>query len=157
MVVVMVSCSPSVERSDAPDAQPANSDVAAETIDKLIDQLGAVAGEFTDDVPPRFSHKELFLEIAAFGEDAVRPLVECFADDRSTPTTYRGEYLRLGHLCMTAFRYVAYHEAVDEYGDIDGAWIGSVGLTASVAELRQAGAAWRAVIDAGQYVVYPNL
>jgi hypothetical protein len=156
MLLVAASCSSIEESGDASGAHRLDPDLDARRIEQLIEQLGAVAGEFTDDIPPRFSHEELFLEIATFGEDAVQPLAHCFDDERVSRTMHRGTRLRLGHLCMAAFRYVAYHEAVDEQGDIDGSWIGYAGLSATAEELRQAAAAWRAVIDAGQYVGYPN-
>jgi hypothetical protein len=80
--------------------------------------------------------------------------VACFDAKGLTRTDYGDARLRFGHLCMAAFSYVAYHEAVDGRGDIDGAWGGYVGLGATIEELRQAAAAWREVIKAGLYAVY---
>jgi hypothetical protein len=105
---------------------------------------GVVVGDFIGD-------KSVLFALIQRKDSVLVPLAECL--DRTDPvaTTWRGQELLLGHMCLVVLNSIVYYEHTDELGDLSGNWDGYVGVHSSIEEMRAAKAAWKKVIEEGRY------
>ena len=129
----------------------------------LVTQLWSAEGEFTEEIPVLGGFRgerapfEALLARADRGlssaDSVVRRLVDCLDRTGSASATWHGQRLSQGMLCYAVLRSIAYYEATEESGGLNGKWDGYVLIDATPAELIVAQQAWRRVVDDGSYVL----
>ncbi|MDR1462463.1 MAG: hypothetical protein LBI68_04910, partial [Azoarcus sp.] len=124
----------------------------------IEDSLAAIEGEFVQRPEGVFySHNSALADAVKSGEHEKLPeqtllaLANCMKNERAAKSTYRGNPVPLSLVCYQAIGNFAYYEKTDETGDIVS-WPGYVDLPASQEAFRQAGEAWKEVIEARVYL-----
>lgn len=138
------------EHSQRSTAAALPSAAQGDTIDQLIAELRNVSGSFTRQGAGhdyRFDGSlDVVRALAEHGDSAVSRLVECMDREDPTQATLNGRSVPLGALCFDALRRIAYYEATDDQGDIDGKWPGYITVAAEREARLEAQAAWREVV-----------
>jgi hypothetical protein len=164
IVAAMIGgCSRTAPSGAGGQGQPVSSPVAAATpaadsLRALVASLAEVEGSYRiseGGVWEFVGDRRLVEAIRAFGDSAVVQLVQCLDRADETRTLLNGRAVPLGVLCYEALSETAYHEAVDDYGDLDAEWEGYILPTASLDELRAARQAWEEVLAIRSYILYP--
>jgi hypothetical protein len=164
LVALLMACSApasddlQMKHGNSTDAMTVDSVLPKDSLATLIDALMRVGAtyrlstnggwEFTGD-------RHLFESIRDFRDEAVGQLVRCLDRTEPTTTTIGDRSVPLGVLCYQALGEVAYHEAVDDSGDVYADWPGYILPTASPDELTAAREAWEHVVATRSYVLYP--
>jgi hypothetical protein len=159
---VLVACSqdapPASEVDQAATTSVVNAEARSDSLPLLIEQLRSIEGVFrisAGGVWEFSGDRQLFEQIRLFRDAAVEQLVRCLERSEETRTLAQESFVPLGVLCYEVLTDIAYHEAVDSTGGIDGEWPGYILPTASLIEIRAARRAWADVVQNRSYILYP--
>ena len=115
----------------------------------LIDSLRHVQAIVADEPSGAWSvtgADGLYSSIVRYDSSALKPLATCIADTALASATYKGNRVRVGLMCYSALRLLAYSEG----GGVDG-WPGSVLPDFTPQKLAAASTAWLEALRRGEY------
>lgn len=129
---------------------------AQDSLGRLIERLRFMKGEFVRLTSQQWEFvgdKELFRQIAGFGDSAVARLVQCLDKTDHAAATAAGRPVLLGVMCHEALDHTAYYEWYEYQTEKYAPWAGNITPDAGPDELRAAKIAWQEVVEKNRYIL----